>query len=348
MLFLFIAKKMKNRVTQSDIARIAGVSIFTVSCAINNRRGDNVRISEETRQRVLDVAKQLGYKPNLLAQGLKTQKTGLLAILVPDLTNPFYPLFIRGAQKFAGQKGYQVLVFDSNSSKELEIAFIDSILQRMVDGALMYGFHLSPTDIQPLLDAEIPFLDLTGENLNGNSIIQNDPEKGIFDLMQHLFDKGHRRIAHIGGHQDIPPGKKRFEAYKKALAMANIEFDQTLVRFGNFTTEGVRDFTTSIFSSQPVSNRPTALFAANDVMAIEAMETLHSMGLRIPQDVAVCGFDNIPEAKVVNPHLTTVDRNSQIIGQKASKSILQMITNSADFKPEKINITCEIIIRDST
>ncbi len=275
---------MRNRVTQSDVAKLAGVSRFTVSCVINNLSGGNVRISDETRQRVLQAIEQLGYRPNLIARSLRTSRTQIMAIMAQDLTNPFYPRFIRGAQSIAQKYQYQILVFDANESAGGEQAFIDSLLQGWVDGAILFNFRSTEEDIAPLLDAGIRIITIGARvSLPGITSVISSETEAVSSVMKYLYECGHRRIAHLAGMQDTPPGRARFAIYRKCLENFHLPFDENLVRFGAFTAEGVDPLIDSLFFSANLVERPTALFAANDRMAIRAMKRLQERGLKIPQ-----------------------------------------------------------------
>lgn len=340
-----------GRPTQKDVAELAGVSRATVSYVINKRSGGKVHITEETKQRVLGAIEQLGYQPNVMARSLRTQKTHLIAIMVSDLTNPYYPLLIRGVQAVANQHDYQILIYDCNNDPEQEKAFVNMMIGRRVDGIIMVPFHLGKEDIQRLIDANIRVA-IVGISLKGMQTVDYihfDEHQAIVDLINHLYDKGHRRIAHLAGRQDSPPGRNRLEAYKFALNKLGIPYDESLVRYGEFRRSGVRELTESLFTDKNQAERSTALFAANDIMAVEAMQTLTSNGWRVPEDVAICGFDNIPRSEVAVPALTTIDQSSQFKGQKAAELLLDRLqSNSESIDSRIITVPPHLIIRNST
>jgi DNA-binding LacI/PurR family transcriptional regulator len=165
--------------------------------------------------------------------------------------------------------------------------------------------------------------------------------------MQHLIGRGHRSIAHLAGPPDTPPGRVRLEAYRQALAEAGLAHDESLVRYGTFDREHVAELVGSLFPTSSRGQHPTALFAANDVMAIEAIRTLTRFGWRVPADVAVCGFDNIPEAEVVMPPLTTVDQDAEAIGRRAAELLLERLTADAPLPPREVSIACRLVLRES-
>lgn len=342
---------MSKRPTQEDVARLAGVSRATVSYVINKRTGGNVRISEETRRRVLEVVEELGYQLNVTARSLRTQRTQLMAVMVPDLTNPFYPLLIRGAQAIAEEQDYDILVYDCDDRPVREQAFVDAMLRRWVDGVILIAFHLKAKDVARLTQAGIQVVQVisAGESvgLAGVDVVVPEERIAIFELVRYLTSNGHRRIAHLAGRQDTPPGKVRLQGYREALAEFGIPYDESLVRYGIFRREGVEDLILSLFPQPKSEGYPTALFAANDVMAIEAIRVLTRQGWRVPEDVAVCGFDNIPEAEVVVPSLTTVDQDPQFMGRRAAELLLERLDSQEPVKTRDVATPCRLVIRRS-
>jgi len=338
-----------SRPIQEDVAKLAGVSRATVSYIINNRTGGNVKITEDTRNRVLDAIKTLGYQPNVQARSLRTQKTNLIAVMVSDLTNQYYPLLFRGAQEVFHEGGYQILVFDCNNLAKNEFNFVEMMLQWRVDGVIMIPFHLEESDIGKLTQADIRVVTIHGEigKAGGNDNIQPEEGKAIFELISHLKEKGHQRIAHLAGSQDTPPGIIRFRAYRDALEKLGLPYDDSLVYFGAFRRREVKEIIKAHFLSQQKQDYPTALFAANDIMAIEAIRAIKSIGLRVPEDIAVCGFDNIPEAENIEPRLTTIDQFPQVLGKKAAELLLERLKTDHMDEPNIIKSECQVILRES-
>ena len=333
--------------TQSDVARLAGVSVATVSYVINNRSGGKVQVSEETRQRVLDAVAQLGYQPDASARSLRTRRTQLVAVMVPDLTNPFYPLLIRGAQVLAEAAGYDLLVYDTDDRAVREQAFVEAMLRRGVDGVIAVAFYLSADDVARLVSSGSQVVTISGEGRTiGVDAVVPAERQAVHELMRHLIAKGHRRIAHLAGSLDTSPGALRLQGYREALSEAGIPFDDRLVLQGKFRREGVSDAVRSLFQSAN-DCRPTALFAANDLMAIEAMRALHHLGLAVPGDVAVCGFDNIPGTDVVVPALTTVDQHAQLLGGRAVELLLDRLNRRGPAGARVELVPCSVVMRES-
>lgn len=338
-----------SRPTQVDVARLAGVSRTTVSYVINNRSGGKVQITDETRQRVLAAIEQLEYQPDVAARSLRTQQTQLLAVMVTDLTNPFYPLLIRGAQMVVEKFDYQILVYDCHDRAEREQAFVETMLRWRVDGVIMVPFHLKAEDVAPLtrLDLNVVTVIGAGSPLVGVDNVQPAESAAILEMMQYLVHKGHWRIAHLAGCADTPPGQLRLQGYREALLQLGLPYDETLVRCGDFHREGVEALVLSLFPSPRQKDHPTALFAANDVMALEAIRVLTRQGWRVPEDVAVCGFDNIPEAELATPMLTTIDQFPQTMGQRAAELLLERLSSKEQMEARNVTTPCRLVIRES-
>lgn len=338
-----------SRPTQADVAKRAGVSRATVSLVINNQTGGNVRISDETRERVWEAIEEMGYHPNAVARSLRTRRTQLIALMVPDLTNPFYPMLIRGAQSIADTRDYQLLVYDSDDTPLREAAFVNVVLRRRVDGVIMVSFHLKENDVARLIDAGIEVVDVSGifHKAEVDTVLVNQ-RQAVHDLMGHLFSKGHRHIAHLAGMQDTPPGRIRFEAYRESFSSAGLSFDPSLVRLGTFRREGVAELVNSLLAQSPPPNHPTAIFAANDIMAIEAIRTLSRQGYKIPEEIAVCGFDDIPQAEWIKPSLTTVRQDTHELGRKAASLLFERLVNGESSQVRQVYVPYQLVVREST
>jgi len=338
----------KKRVTQEDVAKKAGVSRFTVSSVINNRTGGNVRISDKTRQHVLAIVEELGYQPNILARGLRTSRAMQIAIMVPDLVNPFYPLFIRSAQRILEERGYQILISDTHNTPERERKFLTSMLQGYGDGLISFSFYLGKEYFLSLRDSGIAVVDLgSQDNISEGEKIDTGPSLAIKEMINLLIKKGHRRIAHLSGSLSTPPGRYRFQYYRDALEDAGIVFDESIVGYGTFRRREVPGLMASLFNDIDSPDRPTAVFAANDIMAIEALKWLIKHGWRVPEDLAVCGFDNIPSASIIVPSLTTIDQNALELGRQAAQQIINQIEGQEN-GIDLISFPCKLVVREST
>ncbi len=337
-----------KRPTLRDVAEQAHVSVTTASQVVNDRSGGNIRISDETRERVWSAVRALGYTPNASARSLRTRRTNLLAVLVPDIANPFYPQLIRGVQQIATEHGYDLLVYDADDHPQREKAFVEAILRRQVDGVVMVPFYLGDDDVERIAQANIAVAVMSGaqSQISGVDVLKVDHTTALSAMLRHLIARGHRRIAHISGTLDNIAGAGRLAGYCQVLEEAGIPCDERLVAIGNFRAECVPALIDHLFANgqQP----PTAVFAANDVMAIAAIHALQRRGLRVPEDVAVCGYDNIPEAATVIPALTTVDQKMQEEGRMLARLVVERLASPARLKERAIPFEFGLVLRDST
>jgi len=339
----------KHRSTLKDVALHAGVSITTVSQVVNNSTGGNIRISQETRDRVWQAVRALGYTPNASARSLRTRKTNLLAVLVPDIANPFYPQLIRGVQDVAAEHGYDLLVYDADDRPQREKAFVEAILRRQVEGVAMVPFYLQREDIERITQANIAVAVMTSTPppMPGVDVLQVDDTHALSAMLQHLIDKGHRRIAHLSGVLGTIAGDCRLAGYRRALQNAGIPYDENLVCYGNFRADCVPGLLDQLFA-QAREEPPTAIFAANDAMAIAAIYDLMRRGLRVPDDIAVCGYDNIPEAGTMIPALTTIDQHMQQEGRMLARLLIERLESKNKLDERALPLEFHLEIRNST
>ena len=335
----------KQRPTQADVARLAGVSQATVSNVLNAK--ESLTITPETRQRILDAARQLDYLPDRTARNLRAQRTFTIAVIIPDITNPYHPAFVRGIQDVALRCGYEVIIYNTDNREEQEREAIKSALQYHVDGLIGILFHVGVEDCRQLLDRGIEVV------VNLPEIISCDLPIGILVLdneaagqtaVQHLVDRGHTRIGYIDGIADEPPSLIRRRAYRQVLAQSGIEPDPGLAAQGDFTYGGgYRAMQSLLAAPQP----PTAIFAANDLMAVGAMHAVLDGGLRVPEDVAVVGFDDIALATMVRPRLTTIGTFQDRIGSRAAELLIELINQPGPGRPIVEQMPFQLIVRDS-
>jgi DNA-binding LacI/PurR family transcriptional regulator len=332
-------------ITLEDIAKAAGVAASTVSRALTN---DEHPLSDKTRKRIVKLAQEMGYKPNASARSLRTQKTHLIAVMIPYLMDPFFPLLIRSAQQVLEKEGYHLLIYDTDHSPNREKTFIDVLLTRQVDGAILITSYLNDAAVEEILKAGVCVsTDATWLTESGVDVVCEDQVDTAKKAVNHLLELGHRRIAHIAGSQDTPPGRARYQGYREALRDAGIEYQENLVRFGDFSTEGIFERVESLMA-QSGDKRPTAIFISNDHMAIEAIKSLKRLGFHIPDDVAICGIDNLPEGAVVEPSLTTVDIDAQTIGRAHAKLLLDRLESNEPIDGRRIITPSKLVVRDST
>jgi len=333
-----------RRPTQEDVAKLAGVSQTAVSQVLN--RNDSA-IPEETRQRILGAMDQLGYVPNKFAQSLRTKKTFMIASIIPDITNPFYPAFQRGIQSVTNQKNYDLIIYDTDEKEENEKRSLRSLASAGVDGAIVSLFHHGVEHLRPLIEQGIPVVYWRGGPREKESLIDLifvDNVAMAKTAVSYLIGKGHTRIGMIAGLEDTPPRQDRIRGFCEALKEHNLPLDEILIQDGDFTETGGYQGMKKLLSLKP---RPTAVFAANDLMALGAMLSIREAKLRIPEDIALVGLDDIPAAKLVHPPLTTISQMQEDIGRIAAEMIFERIEGTAPDKPRLVEMPYKFIVRES-
>jgi LacI family transcriptional regulator len=337
---------MKNpavrKPTQFDVARKAGVSQTTVSRILNN--SSMVSIPEETRQRVLLAMEELSYIPDLTARSLRTSKTYTIAAIIPDITNPYYPTFVRGIQDVAEENAYDLVIYNTDGDENKERHSLKSVAQNRVDGLIVVPFHISPEE---LLQINIPTIQLTQKPLEPPNLdsIYIDNVAAAFTIVQHLIDRGYMRIGMIAGEEDTPPRKNRILGYQNAIALHHIPLDEVLVRGGDFTEAGGYVAMQELLKVNP---RVDAVFAANDLMAMGALIAIREANLQVPADIAVAGMDDIPAARLVCPPLTTITQYQQNIGRKAAEMLFERLTDGSVEDLRSVEMPFSLIVREST
>ncbi|WP_153723653.1 LacI family DNA-binding transcriptional regulator [Sporosarcina cascadiensis] len=330
------------KVTVIDIAKKAGVSQSTVSKVLNNYP----TISKETREKVLDAIKELEFYPDLVARSLVTKKTKTIGLIVGDISNPFFSETAKVVITDAREQEIDVIISDTDYRLEnLELA-LRNMVGRRVDGILVASVDRRDTVTTDLAKKEFPIVLFNRHTDDkGTPYVVTDNEKGSQLAVQHLNDLGHRRIAYISGSLSFSTFHQRYNGYKKALAELNLTIDPMIVYSGQVDSEKIKVFLKKVLS---LKNRPTSLYAASDQIAITVIDILAEMGLRVPTDFSVVGFDNIDIAS--NPHinLTTISQNKQEMAEIALEKLLNIINSKEDELPFQIILEPELIIRSTT
>ncbi|MGE5552234.1 MAG: LacI family DNA-binding transcriptional regulator [Bacteroidota bacterium] len=324
--------------TISDVAKTAGVSVATVSRVLN--QSDKVR--SDTRQRVLQAIEQLRYAPDASAKALRSRRTNLIGVVIPDVSSIYYLELLKGVENTAIESNYNLIICDSQNSADREIEYMRMLSERRLDGFIVINTLMSDAQVEALLHQGFPLV-LVGRVLRGGhaSSIMVDNRSGARQAVEHLIGHGHRRIAYIRG-MFHPDDEERFSAYRQALADHGLPFDPQLVERGHFTEEGGAQAMQRLLHKAKFS----AVFAANDEMAIGAMEKARQLGLCIPDDLALVGFDNIRLARHVTPGLTTADMPKYQLGAMAAKKLLQALTDK-HIAYERVVLKTELVVRQS-
>jgi LacI family transcriptional regulator len=322
-------------VTIDDVARAASVSRQTVSRVLN-AKGE---ISETTRARVQAVIAELGYRPNLLARSLITRTTHTIGLVVPDISQPFFPEIARGIKEHAHAAGYQMLLAYTAEQPMQEVESLHQLREQRVDGVIVANSRLDAETLADALDGLGPVV-LTNRSLPGpfGSVIWSGYESGARRLADHLLERGHTRIGYLDAELSTNAGAQRFYGYLQALHAADVEFDQRLVARAAATPQGGASATRRLLA---LDEPPTAIVAYNDIMAVGALHACQAAGRRVPADVAVVGFGDAPLAPWLTPPLTTVQIPLYQIGHEAADLLLAMLRGEP---PRTVSVDLEPIV----
>ena len=334
----------KRKPTQADVARMAGVSQTTVSLVLNHHT--DASIPAQTIAKVWEVINQLGYVPNRAAQTLRTQKSYTIAAIIPDITNPFYPAFARGIQDVADQHGYNLVLYNSDGDASKEAQCLISAQQSHVDGIVGVFFHLRVRDLKAVLESNLPIVRFVPARTQTGDLpldsLYLDNETAARDVVRFLVERGHRHLAIVTG--EAGPGNARLHGFQQGLIQHGLSAEY-FIESHDFTETGGLTSVQKLLSYQP---RPTAVFAANDLLAIGLMQGIQEAGLRVPDDLAIVGFDDIPAARYVTPTLTTVAQSQELIGQRAAEMLLEHLSSEELIGGRCVEVPYELKVRAST
>lgn len=328
--------------TIRDVAKLAGVAPITVSRVINNTS----YVSEKTRERVEAAIEELAYIPNMLGPSLHFKRTMTLAVVVADITNPFWTTIIRGIEDIAQANGYSTILCNTDESVEKQEHYIHMLLRRRIDGILLVPASSSPSPIKLIQRQDIPVV-ILGRRLTGVDvdIVRTDSIVASYQLVRHLLSLGHRRIAVLTGPQRVSVAVDRVSGYLQAMQDAGIAEDETQVYWGSFTQDSGYEMMQQMLSSESL---PTALFATNNFLAIGVMEALQERNLRVPDDFALVTFDDFAPIMRITPFLTAAIQPAREMGQHAAQLLLDRLKNESDDAPQHIVLPTELIIRASS
>lgn len=330
-------------VTIKDIAKKAGYSVTTVSRALNGY--DDV--NEDTREKIIAVARELGYYPNRIAQQLVTKKTNTFAVFTLDrqtFQNQFITLLISGLMDELALDDYNLLLFPSQKLQSAaEVA--NRCRQQGVGGAVIMGLRLSDPVVKELPQVNFPTV-LVDVPIKGKraGYVSSDNITGAAQAVDYLARLGHRTIGFINGHSQAWVSRERLAGYEKGLAQHGLPFSPTLVYEGDFSKESGLQGAQALVRRHP---ELTALFVASDLMAVGAVEGLSELGMRVPEDVSVIGFDDQEYARHTRPALTTVRQDMYGMGKQAARLLIQMVENQ-DYEPIHTDLKPELVVREST
>ena len=325
-----------------DVAKRAGVAPITVSRCINN----SGYCSPEVRARIEAAVAELGFVPNRLATGLRSKRTNTLALVLTDITNPFFTTIARGVEDIASEAGFTVIFCNTDESLAKEQKYLQMLLEKRVDGILLVP-ALNGIDSVNLIKKQgtpIVVIDRRLPDLQ-TDVVRCDSEGGAHDLTHLLISLGHRDIAILNGPRGVSTAKDRLAGYRRALAEAGIPKNKEYELFGAFTQESGFDMAHHVMEE---AEKPTAIFAANNFIAFGAIKALQEMNLRVPEDIAVVGFDDLPASLVTFPFLTVAAQPAYEMGKKAIEILLDRLDGKMPDQFQEVVLPAEIVVRKSS
>jgi LacI family transcriptional regulator len=329
----------------TEIANVAGVSVATVSRVLS---GSTHPVSDQTRERVTRAAEVLGFHPNMLARALVTNRSNTMAVIVHDISDPYFAEIVRGLEDTAHEHRYQLFISSSDRDPDRELAYVRAFLSHRVDAIVFAGGGFHDVTYSAALDA------LLGPFEASNAVVRLSPSDderpflapdnagGAAQMTRHLLDLGHRAIGFIDGPPAFPPSAERAAGYEAALREAGLEVERELIESGHFTEEGGAAAAATLLARRPDL---TALFAANDLMAFGALRELQRRDVDVPGAVSVAGFDDVRMASHLHPSLTTVRVPMYDLGQQAFFVAMKLLTGE---RPQARRLDVSLQLREST
>lgn len=330
-------KSARRQVTMHQIAHAAGVSLGTVSNVING----NAAVKDELRTRVLRATQSLGYMPNQLSRGLRLNKTNIIGMIIPDITNPFFPSVVRGAEDVAYRHSYRLILCNTDNDPQKEVTYLNDLRSFLPSGILVI----------PAVDSMITWneqnvpvvcIDRRPLNWNGDFVVVAN-RAGSADAANYLIRMGHRQISVITGPLSLTNAKERLSGFETALREAKISLAAECIQEARFDLEGGKQAASRLLRLLP---RPTAIFATNDLMALGALSAVREAGLSCPQDVSIISFDGLDVSQFSSPALTTVYQPGYQLGNTAAQLLLDRIGGSKK-RPQEIVLPTQLRVRDS-
>jgi LacI family transcriptional regulator len=332
-----------------EVAKRAGVSVATASRVLSNSA---YPVSQATRRKVLQAAEEISYAPNSLARSLRAQRSHLIAVLVGDNTDPYFAEIMRGVEEVANESGYLTILCNSDRNPAKELHYLRILRDYRADGILFAGGGLNEPGYPEQLEAMVQgitgrgaaVVTLAQHTLRAPSV-QADNFGGARQMTERLIERGHRRIAFVAGPSNVMAANVRLQGYMAAMVAAGLPIEPELLLAGNFDLAG-GELAARCIAQMPPSSRPTAVFAANDETAFGVLIGCDRLGLRVPADLSVCGFGDLPMAQIVVPPLTTVRIALRELGRAGARKLIALL-HHADVAPLEV-LPTTIVEREST
>jgi DNA-binding LacI/PurR family transcriptional regulator len=331
-----------SQVSIKDIARAANVSHPTVSRALRN----SPLVNRETADRIRQIAVRMGYRPSAVARSLVTRKTNTIGVVVTTIADPFIAEVVSGIEEIANERGYSVVLSNSNADADREVKVVHSFHERRVDGIIVTASRVGALYIPLLSQLKSPIVLINNQHTDDDdfvhSVMIDNVESGRA-AMQHLIELGHERIGYIGDAAGFQSDTERFAGYRQSLALAGLPFLPELVAHGDGKPEGGARAMEKLLA---LNDPPTAVFCYNDMSALGALGAIHARGLNVPGDISVVGFDDIFFASFTRPLLTTIRQPKRRMGRLAMETMLKLF--SGENSRTAIRVNGELIVREST
>ncbi len=325
-----------------QIADMAGVSLGTVSHVLN----DSARVREPLRRRVLEAVEALGYQPSQLARGLRRDKTNMLGMVIPDVTNPFFPAVVRGAEDVAFSNGYRLVLCNTDNDHAKELAHLNELRTYLPSGLIVIPSSFSDLTVQAeryrRAGTAVVCVDRLPKKWNGDSVTVAN-EQGAYAATRHLLQVGHRRLAAIIGPLHLTNAQERIAGFRRALAEAKLTVGPEYIQETNFDRSGGHTKARLILRMLPC---PTAIFAGNDMIALGVIQAIRELGLRCPADVSVMGFDDLDFAELISPSLSSVSQSGYQLGATAAGILLDRMAGDVG-PPRHLVLETQLKIRES-
>ncbi|RKX53954.1 MAG: LacI family transcriptional regulator [Thermotoga sp.] len=325
-----------------DIAKQVGVSIATVSRALNNKPG----VGPELRKKILRAAEKTGYTVNILARGMKTRTTATIGILLSDISNPFFAAVVSSMEKVLYPRHYNLILCNTNENPEKEKRYVNLLFSKHVDGILIspVGGRSSESLCREAVrrQRKIVFFDRVIKGIEADAVVI-DNRVGMYEAIRYLVNQGHKKIACVAGNNNIYTSTERESGYRESMKHFLPDV-QPVVAYGNYREKDSYTATLNLLSN---SDRPTAILTANNLTSIGAIRAIKALGMRIPEDISFIGFDDLAWASIYSPPLTVISQPVDIIGITAASLLLRHFEEPTPEKPQKVLLKPELIIRNS-
>ncbi|MFZ1755344.1 MAG: LacI family DNA-binding transcriptional regulator [Caldilineaceae bacterium] len=325
-----------------DVASLSNVSPITVSRVLNNPE----RVSPATRARVEAAIEELGYIPNQIARSLRSSRTNTLALVLTDITNPFWTSVARSVEDAASAQGFNVILCNTDEDEKKQAEYLSVLLRRRVDGFLLVPARSEASAVESILRQKVPVVVLDRRVPGADvDVVRSDSEAGAYALTRHLIEQGHRQIAMLSGPLGVSTAQERVDGYRRALTEAGIPVDEHWIREGEYTVESGYAVASELLAETVL---PSALLGANNFIALGAMRAIREAGLAVPENISVTCIDDIPAWLVGEPFLTVAAQSPYDLGGRATGLLLRQIREPGVHPAQEIVLPTELIVRHST